>query len=236
MTGVLQCGEEALLGQGSGAWLWGFAPRRDLRTEVNVPNTVRRHPHAVVVHRRQPKVMAESRRYRLIPVTSPALTLIDIADRLGAGGLETAVAKADSKNIVRVAQVRAAAEKHSRLPGAKLVRVTLDRRTFRVTQSELEKEFLRLVVAAGLPLPETQIVKGTARVDFIWAELGLVVEVDGLQFHRTPAQQNEDARRDHAHQLAGRTPMRFSHAQVFFEPGYVVETVTEMIGQLAEPA
>jgi very-short-patch-repair endonuclease len=178
-------------------------------------------------------VFRERRFRRNIPVTSPALTLVDIAPRLGTGGLETALGKADSKNIVKVGAVRAFTAKHPRLPGAKLVRETLDRRTFRVTETELEKEFLRLMRSAALPLPRTQIVKGTARVDFIWPELGLVIEVDGLRYHRTAIQQSADAKRDHAHQLAGRTPMRFSHAQVFFEPAYVVETVTEMIGRLA---
>lgn len=234
ITAVLQCGDDAVLSHLSAACLWGFVSGRDAKTEVSVPAGVLRHPHAAVCHRRRSVLPAERRRRRLIPVTSAALTLVDCAPRLGAGGLETAVGKADSKNIVSVEGVRAAAGRYPRLPGAKLVRVTLDRRTFRVTQSELERELLSLIREAGLPIPETQIVLGTARVDFTWPELGLVVEVDGLRYHRTPVQQSADAKRDHAHQLAGRTPMRFSHAQVFFEPGYVVGTLSEVIAGLAE--
>ena len=58
-------------------------------------------------------------------------------------------------------------------------------------------------------------------VDFFWADLGLVVETDGLAYHRTPAQQAADRIRDQTHAAAGMTPLRFTHEQVAFEPEYV---------------
>ena len=70
-------------------------------------------------------------------------------------------------------------------------------------------------------------------VDFFWPELGLVVETDGLLYHRTPAQQNRALRRDQAHTAAGMTPLRFSHAQVKHEPSYVrakLATVAKRLG------
>jgi very-short-patch-repair endonuclease len=63
------------------------------------------------------------------------------------------------------------------------------------------------------------------KVDFYWPELGLVVETDGLRYHRTPAQQARDRFRDQAHATAGLTPLRFTHAQVRFEPGHVQATL-----------
>jgi very-short-patch-repair endonuclease len=59
------------------------------------------------------------------------------------------------------------------------------------------------------------------RVDFVWAELGLVVEADSLRYHRTPSQQNRDYARDHAHRLAGRRPLRFTHHQITHDPAHV---------------
>ena len=47
-------------------------------------------------------------------------------------------------------------------------------------------------------------------VDFFWPTLGLVVETDGLRYHRTPAQQARDRVRDQAHTAAGLTPLRFT--------------------------
>lgn len=63
------------------------------------------------------------------------------------------------------------------------------------------------------------------RVDFYWPELGLVVETDGLRYHRTPAQQARDRLRDQAHTAAGLTPLRFTHAQIAFEPAWVRATL-----------
>ena len=48
-------------------------------------------------------------------------------------------------------------------------------------------------------------------VDFYWPELGIVVEADGLRYHRTPSQQKRGLERDQAHLAAGMWPLRFSH-------------------------
>ena len=45
----------------------------------------------------------------------------------------------------------------------------------------------------------------------------LVVETDGLRYHRTPTQQARDRKRDQAHLRAGLTPLRFTHFQVRYE-------------------
>lgn len=73
--------------------------------------------------------------------------------------------------------------------------------------------------------PKTQQrVKGF-RVDFHWPELGLIVETDGLRYHRTPQQQGRDRARDQALIAAGFTVLRFTHAQVTYEPDHVAETL-----------
>jgi very-short-patch-repair endonuclease len=53
----------------------------------------------------------------------------------------------------------------------------------------------------------------------------LVVETDGLRYHRTPAQQARDRLRDQTHLAAGLKPLRFTHAQMKFEPAYVEATL-----------
>jgi very-short-patch-repair endonuclease len=49
----------------------------------------------------------------------------------------------------------------------------------------------------------------------------LVVETDSLRYHRTPAKQATDNRRDHAHIAAGHMPLRFTHWQVRYEANHV---------------
>jgi very-short-patch-repair endonuclease len=73
------------------------------------------------------------------------------------------------------------------------------------------------------------------RVDFFWPELGLVVETDGLRYHRTPSQQARDVVRDQAHAAAGLTSLRFMHAQVRFEATRVGETLVAVIAGLGSP-
>jgi hypothetical protein len=60
----------------------------------------------------------------------------------------------------------------------------------------------------------------------------LVVETDGLRYHRTPAQQARDRLRDQIHTAAGLTPLRFTHAQVTFEPQYVRTMLIEVTNLL----
>jgi very-short-patch-repair endonuclease len=69
-------------------------------------------------------------------------------------------------------------------------------------------------------------------VDFYWPELGLVVETDGLRYHRTPSQQARDRLRDQAHSAAGIVPLRFTHWQVRHERQHV-ETTLAAVAQRA---
>jgi very-short-patch-repair endonuclease len=55
--------------------------------------------------------------------------------------------------------------------------------------------------------------------------LNLVVETDGLTYHRTPAQQAKDSERDQDHSAVGTHPLRFTHAQIRDEPDRVVRTL-----------
>ncbi len=114
------------------------------------------------------------------------------------------------------------------------LRTMLDRHTFRLSDSELERRLLTLARNAGLPSPLTgQWVNGF-KVDFFWPDLGLVVETDGLRYHRTPAQQARDRVRDQTHATTGMTSLRFTHAQVCYDAPYVRSTLTAVVRRLAE--
>ena len=108
----------------------------------------------------------------------------------------------------------------------------LDAQTFTLTDSELERRFIALVKAAGLPVPQTQAWLNGFRVDFYWPDLGLVVETDGLRYHRTPAQQKKDRLRDQTHAAAGLTTLRFTAGQVRFERRQVMATLVAVAVRL----
>jgi very-short-patch-repair endonuclease len=160
-----------------------------------------------------------------IPVTSPVQTLIDLATRHGRGAMERSINEADKLGLVRADDLRKELGDHAGEPGVARLRAILDRRTFRYTRTELERAFLPLVRQAGLALPRTSVHVTGHEVDFHFPELGLVVETDGLTYHRTPAEQAKDHERDQDHVAAGLTPLQFTHAQIKFEADRVVRTL-----------
>lgn len=164
-------------------------------------------------------------------MTDVVSTLVDLASCLPGGRLERAVNEADRLDLVDPELLRAEVEPLPRRPGLARLRAMLDRHTF--TDSGLEKRFLELAQAVGLPSPETQAEVNGFRVDFFWRELGLVVETDGLRYHRTPAQQAKDRRRDQAHAAAGLTAIRFAEAQIRNEPERVQATLAAVAGRLS---
>ena len=166
-------------------------------------------------------------------MTSPARTLADLASTVDAAELEVAVNEADRLDLIDPERLRRAVVDMTGNRGVPALRLLLDRRIFRLTDSELERRFLRLVHSARLPRPETRQVVNGIRVDFHWPGLGLIVETDGLRYHRTPSQQARDRLRDQSHTAAGLTTLRFTHAQVRFEPTEVIEVLARVIGRLA---
>jgi very-short-patch-repair endonuclease len=160
------------------------------------------------------------------------LTLVDLAGRLDDQPVERAVNEADRLDLIDPSALREALDAYAGWRGVARLRELLDRRTFRLTDSELERLFLPLAAHAGLPLPLTRQNLNGFRVDFLWPELRLVVETDGLRYHRTPAQQARDRLRDQTHLAAGFTPLRFTHAQVRYEAKYVRSTLRAVARRL----
>lgn len=202
--------------------------------ELTAP-TDRRRP-GLLIHLAE---LGDRDRARLqgIPITTPTRTLFDAANQLRPGELEAAVNEADRLNLVDPETLRVAVEERRGERGVRPLRSLLDRRTFVLTDSELERRFLSLARSARLPMPQTGKRVNGFKVDFWWPDLGLVVETDGLRYHRTPSQQARDRLRDQTHTAAGLTCLRFTHAQVKFEPPHVRRTLTAVARRLAyEPA
>jgi very-short-patch-repair endonuclease len=236
MAAVLSCGPRAALSHATAAALWEMRPERGGRSEpieVSVPANARPRRSGMRVHRRRRLPPADVTRRDGIPVTSPVRTLIDLAARLPAAQLEAVINAADKRDLIDSETLRAVLEQRSTQRGVAALVKVLDRRTVRLTDSELERRFAPLAARAGLSPPQTGRYVNGYKVDFFWPELGLVVETDGLRYHRTPAQQARDRERDQAHAMAGLTPLRFTHHHVTFEPGRVVAALTAVAELLA---
>jgi very-short-patch-repair endonuclease len=232
MAAVLTCGEGAILSHSSAVALWGIGQEWGRGIEVSIPRRAHLKRPGLVVHRRSPLRAGDVSVHHGIPVTSPAMTVVDLACRLIEEDVVRMVNDADKLGLVKVPALRRFAEVHPRQEGVGRLKEILDRRTFRVTDTKLEDWFLSIVDDAGLPVPLTQQKVNGYKVDFYWPGLGLVIETDGLAYHRTPAEQAADRVRDQTHTAAGLTPLRFTHDQVRYEVPYVRRVLVETARRL----
>jgi very-short-patch-repair endonuclease len=221
MAATLVCGQGAVLSHRSAAALWGIGREKEGRIDVSVSRLCKSRRPGIHARRRPSLTAADVTTRNSIPVTRIALTLVDLATELDEGPLERAVNEADKRDLIDPEELRIALEHYAGVPGVKPLRTLLDRHTFHLSDSGLEVRFRRLAQRAGLPPPRTKAWINGFEVDFAWPDLGLVVETDGLRYHRTPAAQARDNLRDQTHVAAGLTTLRFSHRQVVHEPAYV---------------
>ena len=232
MAAVVACGDVAMLSHSSAAALWRIGGEERELIEVSVAHRPQRRRPGLRIYRRPSLWPEDHTTYHRIPVTTPIQTLIDLMSRLDRRGVERAINEADKYDLVHPPELRAALDQRTGEPGVARLRHILDRRTFRLTKDELERRFLPLAARAGLPVPLTGRWVNEFEVDFYWPDLGLVVETDGLRYHRTPAEQARDRLRDQAHTAAGLTQLRFTHEQVRYEPEHVLTVLRAVAARL----
>lgn len=192
---------------------------------MTTPRARDHRPSGIVVHRSATLGSDDVASRENIPVTTPVQTLIDLGTCLSSYGLETAINEADKLDLIDPVALRAALAQRKGQQGVRPLREILERGEFVLTDSELERRFLPLAMRAGLGKPLTQDRVNGFRVDFYWPDLGLVVETDGLRYHRTPIEQRRDRLRDQAHVAAGLASLRFTHWQVRYDPAHVMRTL-----------
>ena len=168
-----------------------------------------------------------------IPVLSGARTLIDLARTESRERLTEAFDSGlrDGKfNESLVHRRVVALRSRGRFGVPRLLEAIEGVEVIRGGHSWLEREFLRLVAAAGLPAPQAQQVLSRAgdrlvRVDFHFVGTPVVVEVLGYRWHRTKEQLRRDTERTNALLADGFRPYQFSYEHVTQDPLGVVDTV-----------
>jgi predicted transcriptional regulator of viral defense system len=138
MAAVLACGPAAVLSHESAAALWGIRAARGSTVAVTVPPSVCRRRPGVAAHRRSLEP-GEREEVDRIPVTCAHRTLLDLATQLRRDDLEAAINAADKHGLTTPPRLRATLEDYAGRPGAAVLRAVLDRRTFALTDSQLER-------------------------------------------------------------------------------------------------
>ena len=209
MAAVLACGSDAALSHLSAAALWRIVPRWPSAPHVTAPRD-RRHP-GIHIHR---SPNADATTHYGIPVTTPARTLVDLADVLNPKQLTRAVNEAQVQRLVTQAELTTLL---TRYPGRRTSRLTPERGAA-PTRSHLEDRFTRFLNRYRLPLPErNQLITGR-EVDAVYRAHNLVIELDSRQFHTTPRAFEQDRDRDADLLDAGYSTLRITNYRLKHHP------------------
>jgi very-short-patch-repair endonuclease len=165
---------------------------------------------------------------RGLPCTSVARCLFDLAGTPGIhpGRVERALDTAVARRATILDEFGAV---HTLLGGrgrrgATVIRALLQARApgYVAPESELEARFVRLCAEHDLPLPRRQVTLGRGapigRVDFLFPDHGVVVEVDGRAFHDGRLDRERDRWRDNELAALGLRVVRLGWADVVHRP------------------
>jgi hypothetical protein len=211
LAAVRACGAGSALSGLAAAHLLGLRKGRPPPPEVTTP-TERR-----VAGVRTRRCRGMDRRdvidFSGIPVTSVARTLVDLAAVLPVDALARVCHEAGVRYGTTPAQVEAVLARRPTSRGAGKLRAVM-RGDAQVTLSVLEREFLKLLRDAGLPLPMTNRVANGRRVDCRWPTHKLTVELDSYRFHNSRHSWEQDHRREREARAREDDFRRFTYGDV----------------------
>ncbi len=222
---LLYAGPRAALSHTTAAWAWSLIDAEPTRIHLTVAGRRRSLPEVRVHHSREVAAF----HCQGFPVTSVPRTLVDIAAMLGRRQLGRALAEADYRGLLNGAEVETALRRGR--PGSRALRRALDRHMPQLAEalSVLEERFLELCQSAGIPLPEVNARVGGMRVDALWTERRVAVELDGGPAHGGAAAMKRDRERELALRSMRFQVVRYTWEQVTRRPRDVVEDLRRLL-------
>ena len=232
MAAVLSTPHSLLSGR-SAALMHGLGPYRRVPIEVTAPFTANARGKGYVVRRCRHFDQLESMVVDAIPTMSPTEMVFDLARREPRLLVQRIVEEGIVARKLTVDELaeNTARRSASRCPGWRPVsHILADLAGDPVPESELERRMVRVleearlhgvVRQASLPWREP----GAGRVDFVFPEWNLIVEVDGRRWHTREQAFEEDRARDNAAAAAGWRVLRFTYRMVVDRPDECVEMI-----------
>jgi hypothetical protein len=230
VAAVLACGREAAASHHAAPLVWGLRASERRTVDVTAPRARHGQP-GIRLHRVRRLHPADRAVVDGIPVTSVARTLLDMGEVLQPHQLASLVTEAEARRLFDLGEIERTIKRNPGRRGIKPLRQLLAGYAEPpITRSELERAFLRLCAAAGIALPQTNVIVAGHRVDALWVEQRLVVELDSRTHHMTTAAFEEDRQRDADLMLAGWRVLRITWRRLRDEPEAVVATVRALLG------
>ncbi len=228
LAAVLACGPGAVLGHGTAAAVWGIRPSAAGLVHVVVPSGAgRRAPRGVRLHRCAALRDDERTEVGVLPVTSVARTLLELARSLPPAALARVLDRTEVLGLFDLRAVEAVLAVHHGEPGTRRLRDGVAAHGAigaALTRSALEDAFLALCDEHGLPRPHANAVVCGLEVDFLFPG-GLVVEADSRRHHTGALAFERDRERDARLLVAGFRVLRLTHRRIAGEPAAVARLV-----------
>ncbi len=219
----LATGRTALVSHWPAAVTWHMLPPKDGPIHLTRMSRNARSRPGIVVH--AAKLPPEDRAVRRgLAVTSPARTLLDLAETEDEKTLERAFGQAEIDRLITVELLESALSRWTGRRGVPVLRDLLDDGSAGLggTRSWLETRFVPLVRKSGLPLPELNVFMHGVQVDALWRQQRVVVELDSRRFHHTSTRFEADRARDAQLAAHGFVTLRFTYRRVTREAFAVI--------------
>jgi very-short-patch-repair endonuclease len=224
---VLVGGPGAALSHEAAAWWWGLMPTEPTIIDVSGPER-RRRVSGVRFHQLSPAAIDARIVRRGLPTTPVSRILLDVATHLPAEQVRRVLAQAEFHRLLDPVQALELCGRGR--PGSTILRQAIQAHLAgHHTASELEDRFLALLRRRRVPLPVFNVVVEGLRVDALWHERRVIVELDSVAAHATPARMKLDRARDLRLRTAGYRVARYSWDQVTQEPEAVIRDVRQLL-------
>jgi very-short-patch-repair endonuclease len=233
LAAVLAGGSGCVASHRAAARLWGLADWDEVDVSVDRPRLPRLA--GVSVHRTRDLAAGDLTVRHGIPVMNPMRMLVDLGAVVPRWAVSDVLERALVARLVTIKAVEATLERSARRGrrGCGVLRRVLEERALGAERPDslAEARMAKLLREHDLPMPEFQhrVVNGY-RVDFAYPEKRLAIEVDGHEFHSTPAQLQADLARQNEIVAAGWTVLRFTWLDLTRRPGRVAALVLGHLG------
>ncbi len=217
---VLACGSGSLASNRASGFMLGGLELGRGPIDISVEAAGRRSRPGIRVHQCRSLTRRDRRSRQRIPHTSPARTVLDVAESEGAEAAQQLLNHLRTRRWV------------SRDDFADLYRRTVGCRGWGpllplireqgYSRSQAEEAMKRLLAKAGLTKPLRNFRVHGHELDFWWPDLRLNVEIDGYGWHSARNDLNRDRARDIDLAAAGIQVVRITRDQLKFQPELVI--------------
>jgi Protein of unknown function (DUF559) len=228
---ILYAGPGAMVSHGTAAWWRGLIDFPVRPMHVSSPRR-KRSLRGIAVHGRRSEL--DRQRHKGMPLTSIAQTIYDLAGQGELRLVRKALANLDYANSLHAPAIRAMCGQGRH--GSATLEWAIDNYEplFAQTQSLFEDDYIELCESLDIPKPDRINVRVLGiSSDAVYYDAMLIVELDGIGNHHTPAQIRRDHRNDKKLRDAGWLVLRYTTDQLVDDPEGVRDEIIRELTQRA---